>query len=426
MVAEGNADPVTLLPMEDINVHYVPRAVKALPFASKDKGKGKASSAGLLNFFTPKSKKPLAPKVTSQPVKATMVVGRASGKRTLADVMDHDIAVKKKKREEAVCQSEMQSRFFAGSTPKADLVPSTPVAGPSRNTDDKENLPLSEDEDIAFEAPDLVAQEDGYLSPSPSRQSEAPDLSSPIRPAHMRQYDHTVDDFGADVISSPISGKGHALRPNRNHTDEPLADILLRNSPDKNDENIFLGPDLRELFGDDPTSDIDSFDEEKDGQPGSTTPTPSPVTPLGASQDVGGAMVVDDDLGFDFDEGEKAAADAVEARKDVVASGWWHKWARNTTPRERGRNTGVLRRQDTAITPAGRHSARDVRTMSSQPRSEHKARPKASSARNSLVFSEAPKTVPKSARRQNRSMDATDSDVLESAQKRLAPFRCRG
>jgi exonuclease-1 len=60
MVALGNADPVTLLPMEDINPTYIPRAVKALPLVSdsinrsKDVGNGKAPDKppnGILNFF---------------------------------------------------------------------------------------------------------------------------------------------------------------------------------------------------------------------------------------------------------------------------------------------------------------------------------------------------------------------------------------
>lgn len=58
-VAMGDADPVTLLPMEDINPTYIPRA----PLVSKvlnsglDKGKGKAktpgksASEGILHFF---------------------------------------------------------------------------------------------------------------------------------------------------------------------------------------------------------------------------------------------------------------------------------------------------------------------------------------------------------------------------------------
>jgi exonuclease-1 len=61
-IALGDADPVTLLPMEDINPRFVPRSLKPLPLSSnlsslnqKDKGKGKAptksASEGILSFF---------------------------------------------------------------------------------------------------------------------------------------------------------------------------------------------------------------------------------------------------------------------------------------------------------------------------------------------------------------------------------------
>jgi exonuclease-1 len=56
MLAEGDLDPVTLLPMTDINPRYVPRVLKPLPFVinganrpAKDKGKDKAT--GILSFF---------------------------------------------------------------------------------------------------------------------------------------------------------------------------------------------------------------------------------------------------------------------------------------------------------------------------------------------------------------------------------------
>jgi exonuclease-1 len=59
-VALGNADPVTLLPMEDINPTYVPRVPlnsNILNYVRQDNGKGKAKAAGksasegILHFF---------------------------------------------------------------------------------------------------------------------------------------------------------------------------------------------------------------------------------------------------------------------------------------------------------------------------------------------------------------------------------------
>lgn len=55
MLAEGDLDPVTLLPMVDINPRYVPRVLKPLPFVVNgvtrpDKGKGK-KAGNIMNFF---------------------------------------------------------------------------------------------------------------------------------------------------------------------------------------------------------------------------------------------------------------------------------------------------------------------------------------------------------------------------------------
>jgi exonuclease-1 len=61
-IALGDADPITRLPMDDINPGFVPRVLKPLPLVannadqpvkSKGKSKGRESlpSGGLLNFF---------------------------------------------------------------------------------------------------------------------------------------------------------------------------------------------------------------------------------------------------------------------------------------------------------------------------------------------------------------------------------------
>ena len=59
-IALGNVDPVTFLPMSDIDPSFVPRALKPLPLARnraswspKYKGKERASSAtgGILSYF---------------------------------------------------------------------------------------------------------------------------------------------------------------------------------------------------------------------------------------------------------------------------------------------------------------------------------------------------------------------------------------
>jgi len=59
-VAMGDADPATLLPMEDINSTFMPRAplrLNILNYSRQDNGKGKAqavdksNSEGILHFF---------------------------------------------------------------------------------------------------------------------------------------------------------------------------------------------------------------------------------------------------------------------------------------------------------------------------------------------------------------------------------------
>ena len=59
-IALGDVDPVTRLPMDDINPGFLPRALKPLPLAANrasgspiNKGKERASSAtgGILSFF---------------------------------------------------------------------------------------------------------------------------------------------------------------------------------------------------------------------------------------------------------------------------------------------------------------------------------------------------------------------------------------
>ena len=61
-IAVGDADPVTHLPMEDINPGFLPRVLKPLPpvandasqsMKNKSKAKGRESlpTGGILNFF---------------------------------------------------------------------------------------------------------------------------------------------------------------------------------------------------------------------------------------------------------------------------------------------------------------------------------------------------------------------------------------
>lgn len=372
-VASGDVDPVTLLPMEDINSTFVPRVPlksNILNYSKEDKGKekartpGKSVSEGILHFFgvymqshlyirvkmlnylqiaAPKPKVASAPKSSSQPVKSSMVVGKASGKRTLADVMDQDIAAKKKKREQSLTPQKSkskvltESRFFGVRTPTTsppeDIGDAAmPIAGPSYirefGNEDKENAPISDDEDLEFAMnEDLVTQEDGYISPSPPSfsRSDTPDLSSPPRPETTRKkhFGDNLDDFGVEAISSPIAHR-IAPHPQRSRSlekpDWSEGEVLVRDTPAPSDQGEECsvaarnGPDLRDMFGDDLTSEIDCFEEED-----TLDPTP-PTTPDDSVE-----MKVD--LADEVDlEPEELEASAVVTRTAVVANGWWQKW----------------------------------------------------------------------------------------------------
>lgn len=332
-----------------------------------------------------------------------MVVGKASGKRSLADVMDQDLAAKKKRLENPP-HKLTQSRFFAppilptaGSASK----PSTggpardgpmAVAGPSRIFDDKENnIFLDDMEDLEEDLDldnlsmtaqgvvdadmqvdveelldlDLVEQEDGYVSPTPSCSHDTQELSSPIRPgatpeppdlAIVKEDPDPTDDFDAEIVSSPASAaKPHLrfphLRPPKSRPltpvspEDPFGVILVQESPDAK-QAAFAGPDLRDAFGDgdEQTSEIDCFEEEAvQNISGSTSPpTPSPLTP--------------EDTQADFQlllaDPEEQETQANALRNEAVAAGWRDKWALDSKPKP-GAVFG-LRRRETTFTPTGR------------------------------------------------------------------------
>lgn len=113
-IAEGDACPISLLPMEDIYPAFMPRTLKAIPTnlqtlsrSNKNKGKGKgtdpekpASGMILLRFYdgssAPKAKvgtqakgdSQTSAKAAQRSAMPNVGAGRSSGKRTLAEVMD--------------------------------------------------------------------------------------------------------------------------------------------------------------------------------------------------------------------------------------------------------------------------------------------------------------------------------------------------
>nr|GAT59266.1 exodeoxyribonuclease 1 [Mycena chlorophos] len=414
-VAVGDADPISLRPMVDICPSFVPRVLKPLPFVvngvgrkANDKGKGKAT---ILSFFAPAkpgapSRAPVVPIINSVP--GGMVVGKASGKRSLAEEVDRDIAAKRKRLDEE--SRGAQSRFFpssrqgnAGSRPlevDGEEIEEL-VAGPSRLRG-KENVPLDdeEDEEVVLEVEedleaDLqwdslslmalsgcngdvaepqvepeVEQEEGYISPTPSRSRDTEDLSSPIRPTDTprsqkrmkleKDVAGTESEVDLDVLSSPPDAPARRvpllnLNVFRYSGLQPEGNVLVAASPER-EGLLGADVDLLDSFGDERTSDIDCFEDDKTGDDDdeeeeeetepplaveeSATPTPSPPTP------------------FDGDMEERAALESA-ARAEVVAAGWRDRWALSKDAGRVGLSTmrppGGLRRRETTITPTGRH-----------------------------------------------------------------------
>ncbi|CAK5274848.1 unnamed protein product [Mycena citricolor] len=346
-LAEGDLDPVTLLPMIDINPRYKPRVLNPIPFVINGdprsvsaKGKQKMNG-GLLNYLVPAKKDP-------------MVVGKASGKRSLSGEMDRDIAVKRKKQE----HSPKHSRFFGSARSRS--VDAAPAAGPSRlvkeNIAPDEDLEDEEEEDLdadlgwdslslVVQAPrdvtladvddpgDAVEQEDGYISPTPSRSRDVDDLSSPLRPsvrtpARKRlQIEVEDDEPEFDVVSSPPNEA--RLQPLR------LPALYRISSPGK----VLVAASPQ-------TSDIDCYEEQtldpeshEEASASTSTPSPSPLTP------VDGAAIFDPDLD----------AQANAARHQIVAAGWKERWGH-----DKGRSTPMLRRRETTVTSVAetRHALR--------------------------------------------------------------------
>jgi hypothetical protein len=241
---------------------------------------------------------------SSQPI--SKVAGRESGKRTLVEVMDYDIEVKRKKLDEyrgEKCVKAVHSRFFLGKETLATPSGSRPAdhaqtsaVRPSIMFEDsaKENVPPFEEDDVesVVETEDPVTQEDGYISPpslpdedDEDAATEAPNFSSPKRPRCDNQGEDD-GDFGVEPVSSPpISGAQHQLLRRHSLTGKDrdvdanctlggtLVRVTLRRSrslsPSRTRSTVRQqcsarnnGPNLRDLFIDEPTSEIENFEDE--------------------------------------------------------------------------------------------------------------------------------------------------------------------
>ncbi|KAJ7108708.1 hypothetical protein C8R44DRAFT_803402 [Mycena epipterygia] len=399
-----------------------------------------------------------------------MIVGKASGKRSLAAEMDRDIAAKRKRQENAA-PAATQSRFFtAPITSTSRVEADTPVAGPSRPDASKENVPAlnEDDEDVYFQETDLdvdlewdstslvvlperdddmhmvdveelddgVEQEDGYISPTPSRSRDAEDLSSPLRPGATPpprkrvKKERVVNCEEVDAVSSPPEeARGRQLRLPalslcRSRSRSPSGTILVAASPDP-PRTVLVGPDLRDAFGDERTSDIDCFEDEVSGSGSTPTPSPSPRTP---DDDVSG------DLVLALMDPEEAEAQASVARAEVVAAGWRHQFAnRGGKAHAKGRETPTLRRRETNVTPAGRHLPINAHlrphpylydsVASSVPSKSANAKARPLQGRRSLTFLDPVRPAQPSRGQTSLVVNDNVDDAVARAQSRLAQFR---
>ncbi|KAF8162444.1 hypothetical protein K438DRAFT_297713 [Mycena galopus ATCC 62051] len=482
MLGEGDLDPVTLLPMTDINLRYVPRVLKPIPFVAngvKGSAKGKGKATNILSFFGPANPKvpPRAKVVLSEGAKPKMVVGKASGKRSLASEMDRDIAAKRKKHEDT--PPATQSRFFAtwDTTASLSRVVDTSSADPMLG-DSKENIPLADgdgdadlletdlDADLEWDSLSLVAlperepqmmdieepdpgveQEDGYISPTPSQSRDAGDLSSPLRPdvtppprkrVKIERTAISDRDFELDAVSSPPEEAREsftrlpALSLCRPRSCSPTGAVLVAASPDPPRTGL-VGPDLRDAFGDELSSEIDCFEEDAPIASGSTpTPSPSPLTPQGDASN---------DPALAFVDPEELEAQANVVRSEAVAAGWRERWVLpNENAKGKGRATPTLRRRETNVTPAGRHfpiqahlrphpyQQNDAPSSVPGKQAENGKTKQRLQSRRSLTFLDSvrPKLTAAKGRASDVMIRGTqdDNDAVSRTHVRLAQYRC--
>lgn len=492
-IAEGAVCPITLQRIKDINPDFAPRTSKRAPLAparancsnSKErKAEQKTTTGGnggLLNYFALRSKEAPAPwkKGPSRGKSSAMIVGRASGKRTLVEVMDLEMEGQRKKKREEDFISDIsstetkklsnRSRFFDRSASTTTAWTAEGVAGPSRLGPDegqKENISLEDEyiseEEFAFgeEGGDIeeeveeesnVAQEDGYISPSHSIRWDTPDLSSPPKPPAGYRRNVAEDDFFAtDAISSPIAGRSHSplLRPSGSPArHQNVKDVRPASSSMASDlvEVSLGGVDLRDAFGDDEddlTSDAEGQEIPPENSFSSTSSasTSVPVTP----DDSGYGLLGTDDVELDFDlDMQEEVARANKIRHEIVANGWWQRWACGpSAEKSAGKQRACLRRAETTITPDGKtvqrkKSKSSAATRPAQSRVESTSAARASEyrtgqpSRKSLAFQEVRRAPAPDfdAPALPGSPEATSapelplSEVISRARGRLAEFR---
>ncbi|KAL5508740.1 hypothetical protein ACEPAG_4775 [Sanghuangporus baumii] len=243
-IAEGDVCPITLTDMEDINPSFMPQSARAGPLRRHDTNRvGTPDSrpsrkkGSLLSFFVPVSKPhqppPMQSSIKTVQVQPRMLAGNASGKRTLADVMEHDTCTKRKR---VTADRDIQrtrrlhstSHFFSG--PRSSLTIKIDDSSVKENIHPTSNSQVPEHDDP-------VTQEDGYLSPSPCLLRDAtPDISSPILSCKTtsRHSKEALDDTPSQDRQES-SSRGSVERVLVRASSEPLWDQC---------EDVIPGPDL--------------------------------------------------------------------------------------------------------------------------------------------------------------------------------------
>lgn len=214
----------------------------------------------------------------------------------------------------------------------------------------KENVPPFGEEEVdppADHPKSPSAEGEGRISPNfdlgeDEDSTDDPDLSSPIRPRHDGQ-DIDDRDFSTEPVSSPPINRSHHpehRRDPRRRGDNAKSGerILVQATPGgtpqhpkqtTNNKRRTGGPDLRDVFSEQPTSEIDCSEDES----GSTTDVdshgrdrhyhgPDPLRQIGwVSRKNNDAMI------GSVNGAEQLESPCNVAQSKVVSRGWSERWA---------------------------------------------------------------------------------------------------
>ena len=260
--------------------------------------------------------------------KPTTTAGQASGKRTLSDVVEMDANVKRRKSNENNKPREearvVTSKFFSeprktsprdgqASGSSSDIAPGVVKRGGA-----VEMIDLTLDGDPE---PHDIAQEDGYISPKRSSyRFETPEISTPHRHSRSGAGQGDDDEFGAELLSSPVEGRRHrSMASKRAHEvdldREKLEWTIYGDHIDSGND----GPDLRGSFEDvdELPSDIDCPGPGSSFASTATTSSGGPITPNHSTSP--------DDVEDFLEEMEEDRTRI--SRTGSISDGWVKRWS---------------------------------------------------------------------------------------------------